>query len=63
MLIGFGEAIPFKKMGFVDFAGGTLNVSDKAAIITNTAVASIVAMMVWTVIAYMMVIIFHLLNL
>ncbi len=34
-------------------AGGTLNASDKAAIIiTNTAVASIAAMVLWTIIAY-----------
>ena len=47
-------ALLFFYLDGLDFnAGGTLNASDKAAIIiTNTTVASIVAMMVGTVIAY-----------
>lgn len=51
-LVGIGAALLL--FGWFGFnAGGTLNASDKAAIIiTNTAVASIAAMILWTIIAY-----------
>ena len=45
---------PFLMFGWFGFnAGGTLSASDRAAIvIANTAVAMIIAMVVWTFIAY-----------
>lgn len=51
-LVAIGAALLL--FGWFGFnAGGTLNASDKAAIIiTNTAVASIAASILWTVIAY-----------
>ena len=51
-LVGIGA--PFLMFGWFGFnAGGTLSASDRAAIvIANTAVAMIIAMVVWTFIAY-----------